>query len=639
MILGGRAIGVFLKVQAADWKTREWTPAAPDSGGAGPGSARLVRNTVEFAPVRGYHAGHGAGVMERDSLPEHWQMEETLPAGTSGGAPGGTSAGSAGIAVPAGRFLKTFVAPAAVPTTRVPNTLTAWRFAEVPQAEPIYSLRWAWTGRIQRGEASGMRTETSAGLARPRCEAGQAHAWTETAAWRLAGGRLEEAAGRQWIWRFRHRPQSRFPARGSIDARGWSTGQGFAGMESPQGPRGSESIWLAWQSSDFREGLPWGPCPTPSLAFGRPPSSAPGLALGAKPTPSAESSGPEPAALLLPADGRYFEGSVPGSPPFVWRCYRELWRPVRVDLFFRKLGLRVGAAPSSRMLPAESWANVSLVGTAGALRPDAAGLTGKPGRAASLAVVHRVAAEAALPLPWPTGTRVEGWRVRDALDDTPPVWPVPMGELRDQGWFWPETSFRPLPWRRAQMALPAAVDLDYRWTLSLVGPGARGWTHPVWNWRHSSGAALLAQRAVLEHASLRSPCWLEDERQSGIRAPLAAAGGADWRQGRRSWRLSSAGKAIPAASRRTVEPLDWGGGPPAAPVWPQWAAQWACAPWKRDALAESPPGISRRRIQAGSGYVDRLRLPLLVCRFPQANDWSSAGKSSANAPLFPFARL
>ncbi len=577
--------------------------------------------------------------MQEDSRTDQWQACETHPVWTSGRAPDGTCPWSASAAMPAGRFLRTSVAPVAAPATQVRGAAFAWHGAEAPRPGPGYSPRRAWTGRLQKGDASGMRTETSAGLARPRFEAWQAHAWTETAAWRLAGGRLAETAGRERIWRLRHRPQSRFPVQGSFEVSGWSTGQGFAGMESPQGPPGSESIWLAWQSSDSREGLPWEPCPTPSIAFGRPPSSAPGLALGTKPVPSAESSGPEPAALLLPVDGRFFEGSVPGSPPFVWRCNRELWRPVRVDLFYRKLGLRVGAAPASRMLPAESWANVSLVGTAGALRPDAAGLTGRPGRAASFAVVHRVAAEEAPPLPWPTGTRVEGWSVRDTLDDAPPVWPAPMGELRDQGWFWPETSFRPLPWRRAQMALPAAVDLDYHWTLSLVGPGARGWTHPVWNWRHSSGAALLAQRAVLEPASLRSPCWLEDERQSGIRAPLAAAGGADWRQDRRSWRLSSAGKAIPAASRRTVEPLDWGGGPPAAPVWPQWAALWACTPWKRDVLAESPPGISRRRIQAGSGYADRLRLPLLVCRFPQANDWSSAGKSSANAPPFPFVRL
>jgi hypothetical protein len=574
--------------------------------------------------------------MQHASRPEDWQAVEAPWGRTRGGA-GGASTYRMGGALPAGRFLKTHAVPAAAPTDHPAEVTAEWGAPVGPEGIPIPLPLRSWAGpermRVACVLAAGMPVDE----AHPRLRFG-AEAWTNTGAWSFAAGQPEAATGSKGGRSFRIGRRPWLLAQESPGAAGSTMKDGTAGIGRSSA---SQPVWLAPQPSRSWEGWRLALVPLGAFSFGRAPARTACKQFDATPASSAGLPGSEPGKILLPADGCFLKGEVARFPylPVIWRCDNEIWRPGRVEVFFTKRGHRTGTTEMSAigLLSAQTWDEAACAGEQPALSPERAGVSRRPGRTGCLAPAWKgVAGQGHVAATW-LDSGFERWIVPGA-DAVELAYPAGLRGVREQGWFWPETSLSALPCRRLADAWDDAIPASDRWIFIQAEPCIRAWTNPAGQWRRKAGKLVMVPRAVIEPATLPTPRWQQPEGLVEIRAELVAVTSGHWKPASPEWQVFSAGRVIAATGWHGSGGRDWRDGRLALQTPPRRVASLPCPRWTRIAAEVFLPRIQKVGMPVGSGYLERMRLPLLVCRFPQPMVSSSPGRAGVDAPLPPFAR-
>lgn len=628
-LLARRAMGGFLRIKAAGWLAVEESPLQPGAGTISSAPARPPRNTVALAAVRDYHAGHGAAIMQEASQPEPWPANDGPRARISGGT-GSAPAGRQGGAVPPAPFLppRLFLAQVSLwapPPAGWHPPEVAWLFRPSPS-------RWSWSGRVGRIADGVFGMEARTGERRSRPEFSRPVAWTDTVTANLPTMQRMPAAicGVRGL---RAGTQSRFPA--GVPPATWRAANPPAMTHSSSSPRLHDAEWLLPLAPPPWERLPLRPWPGTALPSRHALAQATAPPAGVRPMPAPTLAAPQPPGLLLPETGPLPPGAVSRflSSAVLSRCNRTTWRPVRVDVFRRRQAQRAGAAPGP--LPAWIWRGISGGGPAAVRSVRPWRTPAKPTRLVILLETRRLQAEgpAAPHLP---GTPGGAWSEPGGTIAVLPLRPGTL-EVRWQGWFWPETSFLSLWCRRAAQAGGGAGNPDFLWVPGPALPGVLPSIHAAAPGRFPLVIPAL-RRSGSEPVEMPEACWEMSSPHCSTRFPQATATTPRGRVGG-SYLLFAAGTVLTGSAWQGAGRGHWSGLSPAAPAWQR---LWRPGPppcWTRDVMKKSVPDIFRVQTRPGGAYMDRMRLPLLVCRFPHAMASEMTGSSGAETPLFPMKRI
>ena len=634
-----RAMGSFLRISRACWQEAGQREALHPPEGAVALLGRLSRSGVEFGEIRGYHSNHGVALMQDSARPEGWR-----PA-AGGAAHSVNFAGSAPFraadgVLPRARYRLAGVAGAIPIECSEGEAPAMWRQPALPAGFlfpalriRVAALRWSLAA-FSSGKPKAVR---------PGLGSEPGGAWADFGVWRLVEGGLESGPIQTRI------PRSASETASSLRVRvaggvGAATQEGRTGAEDdrPSGP----ALHAAWLLSEAEPALPGpsGPTGEERLMPSRPrfPRTAAARAkTGRVSGPVLSGSGADPGAAApsgWPAAA--WGGGLP-MPQIAWLCGEGGWRPVRIDKFCRILAEKAVLPASfvNRHWEGGPWCEAEEAprGVPRMSKPKAGSESPRRFGAAMPAGTNRYRGPDSVLRP---STDAEwGWVEPGGwspvvLEASPPI-----PELWRTAWFWPGSSYLPARPRDRVGAIGPMVEPVYRWSGPLVEPMAEA-PQMTAGIRRGAGMIPLVGRPV---AALTMPgaaaAWADHRRLAETGFPRVASpimvipprpGG---RKGRQPGR-----KGGEARGRDAAWAWSWGRTGGWNVVMPVPEIRGTSHGWKLGAAAVSLSGIQRHGAPAGGRYLDRLRLPRLVARFPECGDLVETGRGGAGALVFHFAR-